>query len=194
MPRDRAYTPLSRSFEDKVFDGMNRIKAAQKLNEMSMDDAQLDRFIGALLLLDSHFGLDRIKLPIALSPFDLDFSSPDEIIELLEARYSDLCHEKARLERQAKLHASQFADGGNRLVRHAAMKHTIQIRPKSEAVLKREQTKTQITEMTNLLASLMKGSVQTTPVQPAPAPIRFGINLNQIKIPPIVLLLVISHQ
>lgn len=181
MPRDRAYTPLARTFEDKVFDGMNRIKASQVVCSLELTDEQLDKFIGALLLLDSHFGLDRIALPIAASPFDLDLSEPDAVIESLEKRYSDLVHEKLKLERQARLHATHFADGGNRLVRHAAMKHSIQIRPKSEAVMKREATKTQVTEMTNLLAQLMKGTIQTAPVAPASAPIRFGLTLNQIK-------------
>jgi hypothetical protein len=182
MPRDRAYTPLARSFEDKVFDGMNRIKVAQQMSAMDLTDEQLDKFIGALLLLDSHFGLDRIKLPLALSPFDLDISSPDEIIEALEKRYSDLVHEKLKLEKQARLHMTHFADGGNRLVRHAAMKHSIEIRPKSEAVSKREQTKTQVTEMTNLLASLMRGSGPAIQiVQSIPTPIRFGLTLNQLN-------------
>ena len=167
--RDKAYAAHNRSLEYVLQDGFNRIVACQKIDAMDASTKEFKQLLTFLLLIDAQFNIalvDEIGLP--RNPLDLDFSNIESLAKTIAENYQALVERKAKLEKQAKLHESYLAEGGNRIVRLAANKSFMEVRPKSDATVTREKKLEFESFVTNIIGALMEGDQAITPIKLKP--------------------------
>lgn len=189
QPRDKAYSGLKRSLDERMKDGINRITAFQRLSTTVVEADKLREFTTQLLLLDSHFDLTLMNQmgDFPKSPLDIDMTRVDSYIAALQTMYMTLLETKSRLEKQVKLQASWLAHAGNRMAGEAATSAASEIRPKSEATIARERREDAQNMITNALRALMDGTagargIDVPRAAPKPMPqIGFKFKLPQVQ-------------
>jgi hypothetical protein len=154
-PRDKAYNRLVRTVDQRLTDGANRIKLYQRITHLEQTD-DLDEFVTMLLLIDAEFNLSTIDVFQAFpkSPIDLDFSNLSQYISTLQTGYLKLC---ATREAFAKRNA-YYSNPGNPMTRNAATKGFMDLKPKSAAVIMKEERVAKMNELTNIIAAFMRGT------------------------------------
>lgn len=186
--RDKAYTNHVRTLDEILRDGFNRIIVSEKLEQADTNSEAFKQFLSFLLLIDSHFNITAIdSLDLPSNPLDIDFSNLESLAGKITNNYQWLVERKAKLERQAKLHESELSSIGNKLVRVAAHKSFMEIKPKSDASISRAEKRQFETMVANLLGAIMDGDKAFTPIKLKPivktkplGPIRLKIKgINQ---------------
>lgn len=154
-PRDKAYNRLTRTVDQRIADGINRIKLYQRIDEIEPSD-DLDEFVTMLLLIDSEFNLSEIDVfaEFPKSPIDLHFANLGKYVLLLQGLYLALCDKRDKMIKRNLY----YSNPGNPMTRNAATKGFMDLKPKSAAVIAKEEKTAKMNELTNIIAGFMRGT------------------------------------
>jgi len=188
-PRDKAYSRLQRTLDQRITDGVNRIKSFAAINAMASQakPEDINEFVTLLLLIDSEFNLADMSqfANFPKTPIDFDVARINDYILALQAAYLAQCEKRDAQIRRQKLDQSYYNSIGNGLAKYPAARAFLDLKPESLAAQQRKEKESKLNALTNLIASFMRGDDGVGNVVEPPAPNPAIKSIQPLRLKPI---------